>query len=254
MLVQRWILAKLRHCTFVGLAELNAEIRRLLIALNQKPFQKLEGCRGSTYLKLDKPALRALPKIAYEYKQYQRARAGIDYHVCLDDHFYSVPHQYCGELIELWFNQDTVVCYLRGKKIAKHLYSSLKGKCTTIEQHMPTAHRKQSQQSAERFIHWAGDIGPYTQAIIRKILDSKSHPEQAYRACLGLLNLTKQYSEKRLEKACCYAWDRGVYSRKSIASILKNNLEKLTSTLEFVNESDLSSVQHDNIRGARYYH
>lgn len=254
LLVQRWILAKLRHCTFVGLAELNIEIRRLLIALNQKSFQKLDGSRGSAYLKFDKPALRALPKIAYEYKQFKRARAGIDYHVCLDGHFYSVPHQYCGEVIELRFNQDTVVCYLRGKQIARHLYSRLNGKCSTIEQHMPTAHQKQNQQSAERFIHWAADIGPYTQAIIKKLLESKSHPEQAYRACLGLLNLTKQYGEKRLEKACCYAWDRGVYSRKSIASILKNKLENLNSALGSVNESDSRSVQHDNIRGALYYH
>lgn len=253
-LVQRWILAKLRHCTFVGLAELNAEISRLLGELNQRPFQKLEGSRASVFLQLDKPALKPLPEVAYEYKQYKSARAGIDYHVGLEGHYYSVPHQYCGEVIDLWFNQSVVECYLHGNRIAVHLYSRLKGRHSTLEQHMPEAHLKQSQHSEERFLNWAGNIGPYTQAVTRLLLESKPHPEQAYRACLGLLALAKQYHEDRLEKACRYASLRGIYNRKSIQSILKHNLEDAPDPLELSQTSGAQEVVHDNIRGAHYYH
>ena len=37
LLVQRWILARLRNRRFFNLAELNAAIRLLLIDLNQRP-------------------------------------------------------------------------------------------------------------------------------------------------------------------------------------------------------------------------
>lgn len=253
-LVQRWILAKLRHCTFVGLAELNAEISRLLTGLNQKSFQKLEGSRESSFLTLDKPALRPLPDIAYEYKQYKSARAGIDYHVSLEGHNYSVPHQYCGEVIDLWFNQYTVECYLHGDRIASHLYSNVKGGNSTIEQHMPVAHQKQSQQSKERYLKWAADIGSSTKVMVEKIFARKPHTEQACRSCLGLLRLTKQYGEDRLDNACRYALNRGIYGRKRILSILKNNLEKPPGSLEVPSESGAPPMQHENIRGAYYYH
>ena len=252
-LVQRWILAKLRHCTFVGLAELNAEIRHLLTGLNQKPFQKLEGSRQSLFLTLDKPALQPLPGIAYQYKAYKSARAGTDYHVNLEGHYYSVPHQYCGQIIDLWFNQYTVECYWHGERIDKHLYSGVKGGNSTIEQHMPIGHQKQSQQSKERYLRWAGDIGLSTQEMIEKIFASKPHPEQAYRSCLGLLTLAKEYGEDRLDNACRYALDRDLYGRKRILSILKNNLEKSPGSL-MSHESGTPPVQHDNIRGAYYYH
>lgn len=47
LLVQRWILARLRHRQFFSLEALNAAIRALLIDLNNRPFKKLEGSRES---------------------------------------------------------------------------------------------------------------------------------------------------------------------------------------------------------------
>ena len=254
LLVQRWILAKLRHETFVGLAELNAAIIKILITLNKKPFQKMDGSRESVFIELEKPALRPLPKLAYDYRQYKKAKAGIDYHVNLEGHYYSVPHLHCGKQIDLWFNQYTVKCYLYGNIIATHLHSKVKGLHTTIGHHMPVGHRKQSQYSKERFITWAGKIGSYTQAIVRRIMESKSHPEQGYRACLGLLSLTKKYDDERLENACHYAWNKGVHGRKSVISILENKLDQLPDPIDFIKDSGRTTVHHENIRGALYYH
>jgi transposase len=253
-LVQRWILAKLRYRTFIGLAELNDGIKKLLAELNQKPFQKLPGCRLSVFLEVDQPALKGLPEIAYEYRDHKVARAGIDYHVELARHYYSVPHQYCGEKIDLWFNQYTVECYINGKQIATHLYSPIQGKYSTIGHHMPKGHLKQSQYSKERFMHWAGDIGPHAQIVIEQILESKLHPEQAYRSCLGLLSLNKKYGAERLENACRYGCDKNAYSRKSILSILEKNLDQSFTSAELILDLETTSPKHENIRGAHYYH
>lgn len=253
-LVQRWILARLRHQTFVGLAELNAEIRRLIKILNQKPFQKLPGNRESAFLEIDKPALKRLPEVAYQYRQYKAARVGVDYHVALNGHYYSVPHRYCGELLDLWFNQHLVECYFQGEKIATHPYSQIQGANSTRVQHMPQNHQKHSELSKERFMRWAEEIGISTQLAVENIFKDKPHIEQAYRACLGLLSLSKKYGAKRLEQACTYGIEKGVFSRKSILSILENNLDQATGIGEAHCVQRAFSAMHENIRGSQYYH
>jgi transposase len=252
--VQRWILGRIRHQTFVGLAELNAQIMRLLTELNNKPFQKLPGCRASAFVELDKPALKALPDNAYDYRQYKSSRAGIDYHVPLNGHYYSIPHKYSGEKIDVWYTQHTVECYFKGKRIATHLYSSLSGKHSTITHHMPKGHQKQSEYSKERFIYWAKQVGIYTCFVIKQILKSKPHPELAYRSCLGVLNLAKKYGDERLEKACAYGVKQCAYSRKSILSIIDNNLDKTEFNQDETLNDSVFSCEHENIRGSDYYH
>jgi transposase len=250
---QRWILARLRHQTFVGLDELNAEIAKLLKTMNKKPFQKLPGCRESAFVEMDKPALKFLPEEPYYYRQYKASRAGIDYHVVLHGHYYSVPHRYCGELIDLWFNPHTVECYFEGVRIAMHLYSSIPGQQSTITHHMPKRHRIHTEQSKERYLRWASEIGVSTHIVVKRIFDDKPHPEQAYRSCLGILKLAKRYGEKRLEQACSYGVAQGAYSRKSVISILKNNLEQAITTY-VSHEVNLHGLTHTNIRGSQYYH
>lgn len=249
-LVQRWILARLRHSTFVGLGEVNAEIKALLKQLNNKPFQKLPGSRQELFETIDKPAMRPLPERRYEYKHYKKARVNIDYHVELDGHYYSVPYQHCKAYVDLWYSNTHLSCYLNGKEIAQHPVSQRKGAHTTLKEHMPTRHQKYMSWTPGRFLNWAKDIGPYTLQVTEHLLNSKPHPEQAYRTCLGLLNLGKRYGKKRLESACEYGWNSGVRSRKSIASILENRMDK--SQTEQPQELNLGL--HNNVRGSSYYH
>jgi len=251
--VQRWILARLRHQTFVGLGELNEAIMRLLKILNQKPFQKLQGCRESVFLEMDKPALKPLPSEGYQFKKYKSFRAGIDYHVMLDEHFYSVPHKYSSELIDIWFNQHTVACYFEGEQIAMHLYSTVAGAQTTLTNHMPKQHQQHNKQSQARFLRWACQIGANTQIVVQKIFDDKPHPEQGYRSCKRLISVVKKYGEIRLEQACTYGVLQGAYSSKSIVSILENNLDQSVLTNE-VKTVSAPVLTHENIRGSQYYH
>lgn len=94
LLAQRWILARLRRRRFFGLDELNRAIQPLLAELNHRPFKRLPGSRQSAFETLDRPALKPLPPTRYEFAEWKRAVVGIDYHVELGRHYYSVPYRY----------------------------------------------------------------------------------------------------------------------------------------------------------------
>lgn len=251
LIVERWILARLRNLTFVGLTELNQAIRELIRDLNSRPFKKLPGTRISTFEEIDKPVLRALPTHPYEYTHFKKARVHIDYHVELDKHYYSIPYQFIGKEIGLRFTPERIECWHHGKQIALHVRSYKKGAHTTLPDHMPKAHRKHMEWTPGRFLNWATLIGTATARFVKHLLKCKPHPEQGYRSCLGLLNLSKRHGDARLEKACERAWQLGARTRRSVDSILSHHLENLPVSSE---KTSSLSIQHENLRGKKNYH
>ncbi len=253
LVVERWILARLRHHTFVGLEELNAAIRGLLGKLNQRPFKKMPGCRAGLFAVTDQPALKPLPKHPYEIAEIKRAKVHIDYHIELNQHYYSVPYQYIGKEIMLRSTAKLLECHYQGKIIAIHAISVQKGKHTTLPEHMPKAHRKHMEWTPGRFLTWASQVGSATTQYVKNLLESKPHPEQGYRSCLGLLNLAKRYGNERLAKACERAWFLGARTRKSVASILEHKMESQPlPNQQAVSQS--APITHANLRGKNYYH
>lgn len=254
LVVERWILAKLRHHTFFGLAELNQAIASLLTELNERPFQKLPGCRRSQFEALDKPALRPLPTTAYQFARFKKARVHLDYHVELEGHYYSVPHNLVKQEIEIRFTNTTVECLYQGKRVASHPRHYRQGAHTTCFEHMPKAHQKYRSWTPARFLNWALDIGPSTRDLVQQLLTCKPHPEQGFRSCMGLLRLAKLHGATRLEQACTRALALGSPRRSSVASILKKGLEN-SSLPESIQEQRIQSILlHDNIRGPEHYH
>lgn len=253
LIVERWIMARLRHKTFSGLAELNKTIRELVHDLNHRPFKKLPGSRASAFQEIDKPALKLLPQHPYEYIHFKKARAHIDYHVELDQHYYSVPYQLISKEIELRFTPERVECWHQGKQIALHVRSYRKGAHTTLPEHMPKAHRKHMEWTPGRFLNWSAQIGAATTRLVKYLLECKRHPEQGYRSCLGLLNLAKRFGDVRLEKACECTWQLGAKTRRSVESILMHNLDNKSPTEEAEAIATASPV-HQNLRGKTYYH
>ena len=162
LLVCRWVLARLRHQRFFSLEELNAVIRPLLAQLNERPFQKLPGSRRSVFETLDRPAMRPLPAIPYVYAEWKRVRAAFDYHVEIDRHYYSVPHNFVGQ--ELWtrFSAATVEVFHRGQRVAAHVRSYQRGVHTTCSPRVPHAHRAHAEWTPERLIHWGASVGTHT--------------------------------------------------------------------------------------------
>jgi len=249
-IVERWILARLRHHTFFSLAELNQCIRALLEELNQKPFKQLPGNRQQAFKQLDQPALNPLPIHPYRYVDIKPVKVNIDYHVQYQQHHYSVPHQYVGETLELHASNTLITLYFRQQQIASHVHKHYPG-TTTEAAHMPKCHQKQQRWTPGRLKNWARDIGPEVLLWVDTQLTSKTHPEQAYRVCLGLLNLSRKYPSKRLDAACKIANRAGLLRLKQIKSILQSNRDQLPEQLDLQVELP---QDHENIRGPKTFH
>ena len=200
--VERWIMMRLRKQTFFTLAALNQAIRFLLDDLNRRPFKKRPGSRLTQFKQLDQPALKPLPDSAYQYCNIKKARVHLDYHVEYDQHFYSVPYQLVKQAVMVHAGQTSVAVVHQGKQVALHPRLRHKGGHSTDPNHMAQAHRKHQQWSPQGFLKWAADVGPHTVTVVEHQLASRPHPEHGYRACLGLLSLTKKYGLQRLEAAC----------------------------------------------------
>lgn len=254
-IVERWIMARLRHQTFFTLTALNQAIRFLLDDLNRRPFKKLPGTRLSQFEQLDKPALRPLPTSPYQYAEIKQARVHIDYHLEFDRHYYSVPHHLVKQTVEVQATHNTVAIYSHGQRIASHLRSHRQGAHSTCPEHMPHSHRAISEWSPERFLRWASDIGEETHTVVQQLLQEKRHPEQSYRRVLALLSNAKQYGRERLNKACARALLINSPTRSSVESILKQGLDQVAvERPDNAAQEELNLDHHENVRGETYYH
>ena len=248
--VERRILAALRHRSFFSLHELNEAIKVLLIQYNNRPFQKLEGSRRSLFEQLDKPALLPLPQQPYEYAEWKKARVNIDYHITVDGNYYSVPYQLVNQTMDIRITDTAVECFHKNKRVASHLRMPRKGQYATHTSHMPKSHRDYAEWTPERLVRWAEKTGPQTVSAVETILRARPHPQQGFRACLGLMRLGKEHGPERLEAACTRALATKTVSFKSIESILKRKLDKRPLPQK---PPESPPLQHDNIRGPEYY-
>jgi transposase len=252
LVVERWILARLRHRRFFSLAELNEAIAELVTDLNARPMRRLGVSRRDLFLELDRPALKPLPPAAYEYAEWRLRRVSLDYHVDIDGHYYSVPYRLIRDQVEARLTARTVELFHKGERVAAHLRGVGRGRHTTVPEHMPSAHRRHAEWTIERIGRTAAGIGPSTAKLTGLVLESRPHPEQGYRACLGILRLARQYGAERLEAACDRGLDIGARSYGSIQSILKHGLDRQPRRPS--PQRELALPDHANLRGSRYYH
>ena len=251
LVVQRWILARLRNRRFFSLAELNDAIRGLLEDLNGRTMRHLGASRRQLFDRVEQPALLRLPTMAYEYAEWQRCRPGLDYHVEIAHHYYSVPHRLIRRPLDARITAGTVEIFDAGKRVASHLRSPQRGRHTTVDAHMPSSHRRYLGWAHERVLRQAEATGSATAALVETILRSRRFPEQGFRSCVGILRLAKPYGADRLEAACERALAIGARSYSSVASILKTGLDR---TAPRSSGEPLPLLDHANLRGPGYYH
>jgi transposase len=253
LLVERWVLARLRHRQFFSLHELNQAIRGLLDALNDRPFKKLPGSRRSQFEALDRPALKPLPASRYEYAEWLPPRkVAPDSHLEVDGHYYSAPHPLIGQRLEVRLTSTGVEIFHQRNRVALHPRSDKRGSFTTQLEHLPTTQQLYLQEwTPGRFLNWAIEIGPSTRDLVRQLLESRRIQPQAYRSCFGLLSLAKRYSPTRLEAACSRALALGLPTRRSVLAILQKGLDQVA--LETDHSTPAPLPHHANIRGAGYY-
>ncbi len=249
-IVEQQILAPLRHRQFFSLDDLNDALAEGLQRLNEQPFQKLPGSRRTQFEQFDQPVLKPLPEQPYLYAEWKKARVNVDCHIELDRHYYSVPYQLVKKQLDVRYNAHTVECFHKGTRVASHLRSPYQGRHTTNKAHLPRSFREYASWTPERIMDWAAKIGPHTRQWTQKAIESRAHPLQAYRSCLGVLRLSKAYGSDRLEATCRRALALQSYSYRSIESILKKGLDQLPCE---PTTEELPPIQHRNIRGPGYY-
>lgn len=251
LLAERWILARLRNRRFYSLAEANAAIKELVSWINDRPFKKIPGSRRQLFDEIERPAMRSLPAIRYEFATRRIGlKVNIDYHVedSAYHHYYSVPHQLVGQRVDLRLTATVVEVFHRHRRVASHL-RSYRGGYTTDRAHMPDSHRRHAEWTPSRIIAWAEKTGPSTAALCRAVLECKPHPEQGYRSCLGIIRLSGRYGTERLEKACVRALSARALSYRSVESILRHGLESQPLS----ESSSRIHRHHQNLRGPSYY-
>jgi len=253
LIVERWILACLRNRSFFSLAELNEAIGELLIRLNQRPFKKLPGCRETTFRSVDYPAMRALPVERYIFTEWKKARVNLDYHIEVEGRYYSVPHTLIGKQLDVSFSEHVIEVMHKGERLASHARVHGKGKrYSTQSEHMPRAHQEMAEWTPERIINWAASVGEHTRKLVDALIERKPHPQQAFRAAVGIIRLGKRYGNSRVEAACRRAYTTNAISYTSVDSILKLRLDELPLPQDAKQAS--LPLTHDNVRGSGYYH
>jgi transposase len=248
LLVERWILACLRHQRFASVQAVNDAMAPLLTRLNNKLFQKLPGSRASAFAQLDAPALSPLPLQPWEWASFKTVRVHIDSHIEFEGHRYSVPHALVGLALELRITARAVEVLHRGERVASHMRCAHRGGYTTVIEHLPLAHQAHAQWTPERLIDWGARIGVACAGVVTKMLERQRHPEHAYRACLGLLSLSKRYGEPRLEVACTIALSLGTSKYTHIRDMLANGRDQAQATTP-----EWSAPAHAHVRGPNYY-
>lgn len=243
--VERWVLAPLRNHTFFSIAEANRAIASLVEALNQKEMQHLGKSRRQLFEELDQPTLLSLPEHSYEFARWKNARVNIDYHVAFEGHYYSVPHTLVGQEVRIRATERMLEIFHRGQQVAIHPLSNVQGRFSTCPDHMPSHHRFVLNTDSDWLLREAAKVGPQTAAYITALLRSRPYPQQAFRTCLGVLDLARKHPQTHIELAC---------QRLLPAHLL--TYQDLKSELEhFSNEVSTNPLPaHENVRGDTYYH
>ncbi len=251
---QRWILARLRNRVFTSIGELNAAIAELLVRMNDKPMRAHDGkSRSQLFEELDRPALKALPELPFEYADWKlNVTVAQDYHILWDGHHYSVPHTYIGAKVRIRATARQIEVYAKDDHcpIATHLRSSKRGGCTTQVEHQPAAHRVYAQDQGTELIAWAERSGSWISAFVKKHIDAHRRPALSMQAMRGLRRMAKEYGPERLNAACHRALRINTTSVSSVRSMLQRGIE--SAPLRGAND-DAPMPGHDNVRGAKNY-
>ena len=255
LIAQRWILARLRNRVFFSLAELNNAIAELLEELNTRRFQKLPGTRREAFELLDRPRMKALPRLRFELPQRKRTRANIDYHVEFDDRLYSVPFKLRREPIEVRATPSVVECFHGGVRVASHRRSYARpGTPVTKPEHRPKEHQDYGEWSPERMAEWAGKFGPHVAEVARRTMARYPQPEMGYRPVLGLIRVADKHGGAAMDAACQRALSvagKSAPHRRHIEGILKRGIERAAPAN--APTAPRAVDEHEHVRGASYY-
>lgn len=249
LIVERWILARLRNRRFFNLADLNAAIGVLLEDLNGRLMRHAGKSRRQLFEEIERTALAPLPREPFEYAEWKTAKVHPDYHVEVDKTFYSVPHRLIGRRVEVRLTHRTVEIFYGHQRVAGHVRRSQRSGHVTTNAHMPKAHQRYANVMPANLIKMAARIGVNAAVLVERMMRERPHPEQGYRSAMGIIALARRYERERLEAACERALAIGAISYSSVSAILKSGLDRARPVAEPVK----ATPAHANVRGGTYY-
>jgi len=171
----------------------------------------------------------------------------MDYHVHYGGYYYSVSYLYAGKQMVIRSTTNTIEVYCGHERVASHIrnYDS-RNRYTTLPEHMPSNHRAMVNWTPERFEAWALKFGSKTQEYICHLMQRREHPEQAFKACAGILRMGKSVPASTMEDICQAAKEKNVYTYKYFELLFK----KMTTERR---DSQPVQIKHENLRGSGYY-
>ncbi|MGY2891327.1 transposase, partial [Bradyrhizobium sp. USDA 4524] len=249
LIVERWILARLRHRRFFNLTDLNTAIGGLLEELNHRPMRHIGKSRRQLFEEIERAALTPLPGEPFEYAEWKTAKVHPDYRVEVDKTFYSVPHRLIGRRVDIRLTYRAVEIFQDHTRVASHVRRSQRSGHVTVNEHMPKAHQRYANMTPASLIKMAARIGVNTATLVERMMRERPHPEQGYRSAMGIIALARRYERDRLEAACERALVINAISYSSVSAILKSGLDRASPAAAPVK----ATPSHANIRGGGYY-
>jgi len=250
-IVYNRIFAEISDLVFFSLKELNHTLLQELEKYNNIKLTGKQSSRRQIFEETERQELKDLPEKNYELKSHYQATVYKTSHIWLkvDEHYYSVPFKYINKKVQIICTKSMVEIYYNLERIACHFREKRQYGYTTISEHMPSSHQFVAEWNPDKFIKWARDIGKPAEEYISKILQSKAHPEQGYKSCIGILSYGKKAGNDRLNAACTRAAYFNSYNYMIIKNILDKGLDKIAIEKDEANKAPA----HDNIRGSHYY-
>ena len=251
-IIYRTIYEKIRQEVFSSLESINKAIREAVDDFNNRPMSGRPYSRRQVFEETEAASLQPLPLRRYEIKRRKVVTVMKNNFVYLgeDKHYYSVPYRFIGKKVTLFYTQSLVEVYHKHDRIAVHDRDRMPYKYSTNEDHLASKHRYQTDWNPEKFLQRAEEIGQACLDYITGIIESRQHPEQAYKSCQGVLSFAARAGHKRLNDACNRAMAYDDYSYHTIRIILEKGYDK---TIPDDEPQSTEVPLHQNIRGKQYY-
>jgi hypothetical protein len=226
--VVRRFAASLQQRVFTSLPDLNAFILNLVQELNDRSFNKLPGSRRDLVDLFERSHFSPLPPLPSNQTIWLRKQVPADFHIDVDGHYYSVPHQIVGQWVDIRITSTRVTFFVQEKRIASHArMMQAAGRSTTKKKHASKLSSKVAPGwSSDRVLRWANQIGPATAYLITNMLAHANQSQSGVRACLGILSLETQYGRERLEAACRVSATCKSWTVNNIRQLLKLGLDQ----------------------------
>ena len=249
-IVYQQIYARMRNQKFYSLDDLNKAIREQLKHLNERKLSGRTYSRKEFFEEVETKALSELPQDRFEIRTYIQATVLQNGHVSLreDKHYYSVPYKYIRKKVRVAYTSAQVKVYYNYQCIAEHRRNKSPYNYTTVPDHLASKHKQYTKWNASYFLKWAASIDAVVETYIMRILEKKPHPEQAYKSCIGILQLKNKVGPDRFISACSLADTFEQYSYMALVNILDKRLDKMEEP-----EQTKPLPLHHNIRGKSYY-